>query len=119
MKSEKRLNKKSGFVLDNVGLKRENICFKNENVGLQSEKKKIKTRPVRVVACRQQQCLVPSQSHLDKECQLTTSFRILGEIVLGRQLLCRLSYSIMTIIMTIISMGSYNLALRKTFSPFP
>ena len=40
MKSEKRLKKKSGFVLDNVGLKRENICFRNENVGLQSEKKR-------------------------------------------------------------------------------
>ena len=52
-------------------------------------RKKIKTRPVRVVACRQQQSLVPSQSHLDKECQLTASVRNFGEIVLGRQMVCR------------------------------
>ena len=46
-------------------------------------RKKIKTRPVRVVACRQQQSLVPSQSHLDKECQLTASIRNFGENCFG------------------------------------
>ena len=38
-KGEQRFKKKSGFEIENVGLKRENICFRSKNVGLQSEKK--------------------------------------------------------------------------------